>query len=78
MGRFHLARLIQLGAGMISRGEVGLILASVGQAEGLIGPREFSAVVAMVLFSTLITPPILRSLFKSHSAVHSQTVEPAK
>ena len=77
-GGFTWRESIQLGAGMISRGEVGLILASVGQAQGLIGPREFSAVVAMVLFSTLITPPILRSLFKSHPAVHSQTVEPAK
>ncbi|MBN2147883.1 MAG: cation:proton antiporter, partial [Anaerolineales bacterium] len=57
----------QLGAGMISRGEVGLILASVGQAEGLVSSGEFSAVVAMVLVSTLITPPILRALFKKQS-----------
>jgi len=54
---------IQLGAGMISRGEVGLIVASVGMRDGLVGADEFSAIVVMVLITTLITPPILRGLF---------------
>lgn len=54
---------IQLGAGMISRGEVGLIVADVGVREGLILADEFSAIVVMVLVTTLITPPILRALF---------------
>ncbi len=53
----------QLGAGMISRGEVGLILASVGMRQSLITQREFSAIIGMVLISTLITPPLLRYLF---------------
>jgi Kef-type K+ transport system membrane component KefB len=54
---------VQLGAGMVSRGEVGLIVASVGINEGLVSSNQFSAVVAMVLITTLVTPPILRSLF---------------
>jgi Kef-type K+ transport system membrane component KefB len=54
---------IQLGAGMVSRGEVGLIIASVGITEGLVNESEFSAIVGMVLISTLITPPTLRALF---------------
>ncbi len=53
----------QLGAGMISRGEVGLIVASVGMSRGLLTADEFSAVVGMVLASTLVTPPLLRMLF---------------
>jgi Kef-type K+ transport system membrane component KefB len=53
----------QLGAGMISRGEVGLILASVGLRQSLLSEREFSAIIGMVLISTLITPPLLRYLF---------------
>jgi Kef-type K+ transport system membrane component KefB len=48
---------------MVSRGEVGLIVAGVGMNEGLVNSGEFSAVVAMVLITTLVTPPILRSLF---------------
>lgn len=54
---------IQLGAGMISRGEVGLIVASVGMEAGLVNAEEFSAIVVMILVTTLITPPILRTLF---------------
>lgn len=54
---------IQLGAGMISRGEVGLIVAGVGINEGLVSSDEFSAIVVMVLITTLVTPPILRALF---------------
>ena len=48
---------------MISRGEVGLIVASVGMLAGLVDSEEFSAIVVMVLITTLITPPILRALF---------------
>ncbi len=53
----------QLGAGMISRGEVGLIVANVGIGAGLVSGDEFSAIVGMVLATTIITPPFLRSLF---------------
>ncbi|HEU0295526.1 MAG TPA: cation:proton antiporter [Anaerolineales bacterium] len=54
---------VQLGAGMVSRGEVGLIVASVGIQQNLVSSNEFSAVVVMVLVTTLMTPPILRRLF---------------
>lgn len=53
----------QLGAGMVSRGEVGLIVADVGIGAGLVTAGEFSAIVGMVLASTLVTPPMLRALF---------------
>ncbi len=63
-GGFSKREAAQLGAGMISRGEVGLIVASVGAAAGLVNDIEFSAIVEMVVISTLITPPALRWLFK--------------
>jgi Kef-type K+ transport system membrane component KefB len=53
----------QLGAGMISRGEVGLIVANVGIGAGMVTGEEFSAIVGMVLASTIVTPPMLRALF---------------
>jgi Kef-type K+ transport system membrane component KefB len=59
---------IQLGAGMISRGEVGLIVASVGVKSKLVSADEFSAIVVMVLVTTLVTPPILRALFSQKNA----------
>jgi Kef-type K+ transport system membrane component KefB len=50
---------------MIPRGEVGLIFASVGAGLTLdgvpiIGPSNFSAVVLMVIVTTLVTPPALK------------------
>jgi len=63
LGGLDLRESVQLGAGMVSRGEVGLIVASVGIQEGLVVSDEFSAIVAMVLISTVVTPPILRGLF---------------
>lgn len=53
----------QLGAGMVSRGEVGLIVANVGIGAGLVSGEEFSAIVGMVLATTIVTPPMLRALF---------------
>lgn len=57
---------IQLGAGMISRGEVGLIVGAVGLSNGLVDNNELSAIVVMVVVTTIITPPVLRSLFIKH------------
>lgn len=68
LGGLSLSEAVKLGAGMISRGEVGLIVADVGIREGLISQNEFSAVVVMVLATTLITPPILRFLFAQEKA----------
>lgn len=63
LGGLSTTESVQLGAGMISRGEVGLIVASVGMQNGLMNDMEFSAIVVMILVTTLITPPILRGLF---------------
>lgn len=52
-------RLI-IGIGMISRGEVGLIFASVGKSLGVIDDKVFGAVVVMVILTTLVTPPLLK------------------
>ena len=62
MGGFDRTRSFRLGLGMISRGEVGLILATVGINNGLMDPDLFSVIVGMVLVTTLITPPMLRLL----------------
>lgn len=64
VGGFSWRESIQLGAGMVSRGEVGLIVASIGIAQGQVTPEELSAIVGMVIITTLVTPPMLRALFK--------------
>lgn len=68
LGGLSAREAIQLGAGMISRGEVGLIAVSIGLVNHLIGGNEFSAIVVMVLVTTLVTPPLLRWLFASNDA----------
>jgi Kef-type K+ transport system membrane component KefB len=64
---------MQLGMGMVPRAEVSLIVASAGMTAGLLSAREFSAVVGMVLICTLVTPPVLRWLFKE---THPPKVDP--
>jgi Kef-type K+ transport system membrane component KefB len=68
IGGFSNLESLQLGAGMVSRGEVGLIVASVGIAEGLIPPDIFAVIVGVVIVTTLLTPAMLRSLFARKSA----------
>ncbi len=56
---------ISVGVGMIPRGEVGLIFAAIGHTlvlhgEPVIGDNANSAVVIMVIVTTMITPPILQ------------------
>jgi Kef-type K+ transport system membrane component KefB len=50
----------RVGVGMISRGEVGLIVASVGLSSGIIGIDVFSIMILMVLVTTLVTPVWLK------------------
>jgi Kef-type K+ transport system membrane component KefB len=51
-----------IGAGMVPRGEVGLIFASIGRATGALPERVFVAVVLTVFATTFIAPPLLKAL----------------
>lgn len=66
---------VRVGAGMISRGEVGLIVAGYGLANGLIAQPVFSAAVIMVLVTTMVTPPLLRLTFPRRLLTGDATVE---
>ncbi len=54
---------LRVGVGMISRGEVGLIVAGIGVREAIISPEVFTVVVMLVLLTTLVTPLLLRAVF---------------
>jgi Kef-type K+ transport system membrane component KefB len=58
-----------VGFGMIPRGEVGLIFASFGMSAGVLNDQLFSAMVIVILMTTLITPPILNYQIKQHYGV---------
>jgi len=53
-------RRLAIGIGMMPRGEVGLIFASIGKSLGVISDALFSALVLMVIVTTLVTPPLLK------------------
>lgn len=59
---------LRLGIGMISRGEVGLIVASVALSGGLIQPESFSVAVFMVVVATLVTPLLLRMVYRGSAS----------
>ncbi len=54
-----------VGWGMVPRGEVGLIFATIGRSLGVVSDEVFSVIVIMVILTTLLTPPILSFLLKS-------------
>ena len=47
-------------AGMLPRGEVSLIFASLGKSLGLLNDNLFSVIIIVVLLTTFITPPLLK------------------
>jgi Kef-type K+ transport system membrane component KefB len=75
MNGFSRLESLQIGVGMMSRGEVGLIVASVGISEALIEQSIFSAVVGVVIITTLLTPPLLRSLFVKSTVTSEALLE---
>lgn len=54
---------LAVGAGMVARGEVGLIMATIGLSRGLITPEVYTAMVLVSLLTTLATPPMLKVIF---------------
>ncbi len=63
-GGFNLDQSFKVGVGMISRGEVALITASIGLQAGLINSELFSATVLMTIVTTVVTPPLLKLAYK--------------
>jgi Kef-type K+ transport system membrane component KefB len=60
---FNRRESLRVGVGMISRGEVGLIVAGVGLSNGVINQQIFSIMVIMVLVTTMVTSLLLRLVF---------------
>jgi len=55
---------LKVGAGMMTRGEVALITAQKGLALGLLTADYFTAVILMILASSVVTPVILKKLYQ--------------
>ena len=71
IGGFSTGESLRLGMGMISRGEVGLIVAQLLVAQAVVPEEIITVAVIMVLVTTLVTPPLLRTAFAGRKAVAS-------
>jgi Kef-type K+ transport system membrane component KefB len=63
------SKAMKVGIGMISRGEVGLIVAGIGVSSGVLSSNVYTTVIIMVAITTLITPVWLKKAYSKDQAV---------
>ena len=71
---------LAVGVGMVPRGEVGLIVASVGLATGLVPGAVYAMVVLVTVVTTVLAPPLMPAVFRlaaSEGSVRSKGTHPA-
>lgn len=66
---FNLKSSMGVGAGMVSRGEVALILAAMGLESGLLPETYYTAMILVVIFTTVVTPPLLKMIFGKRETI---------
>jgi Kef-type K+ transport system membrane component KefB len=57
-----------VGFGMVPRGEVGVVIASLGLAAGVFNEQIYAVIVAMSLLTAMVTPPVLAWLLRRQNA----------
>lgn len=63
VGSRHKEDRLLIGIGMLPRGEVGLVFASIGRTIGVISDQLFSAIILMVIITTLVAPLWLKAQY---------------
>ena len=61
--KFHGLECLKIGVGMMTRGEVALIVAQKGLSVGLLTPVYFTSVILLIIVSSISTPIILKILY---------------
>lgn len=61
---FNMKGALRVGAGMVPRGEVALIIAGIGMTAGILDEKLFGVVILMTLITTIVAPPLINSLLK--------------
>lgn len=61
--RFRMADCLKIGVGMMTRGEVALIVAQKGLSVGMLSPVYFTSVILLIIVSSISTPIILKVLY---------------
>lgn len=73
MGR---RKALQVGVGMVPRGEVGIVVAQIGLGMGVISNSVYGIVIFMAIATTLIAPPFLTRLFRGEKPVDDEPILP--
>lgn len=63
---FNSLGALRIGAGMVPRGEVALIIAGIGLSQGYLSQEIFGVGILMTLITTVVSPPALVALFMPH------------
>jgi len=63
---------LSVGVAMVPRGEVGLIFATIGKGLGVVNDSMYSAIILMVVITTLVTPPVLNWALLRNETVPGQ------
>ena len=58
------SKAMRVGIGMISRGEVGLIVAGIGATSGVLSRDVYTAIIVMVAVTTIITPILIKKAYQ--------------
>jgi Kef-type K+ transport system membrane component KefB len=78
LGAWKLGRadMFRIGAGMVPRGEVGMVVAQIGAGFGVISKDLFGVVVFMAVATTMIAPPLLKIAFRTREKPPVSSVLP--
>lgn len=74
--RFSGSDALKIGIGMMTRGEVALIISQKGLSLGLLTPEYFTCVILLIIFSSVVTPIVLKVLYAKYPGT-PETAAPA-
>ncbi|MDK8180061.1 cation:proton antiporter [Paenibacillus sp. UMB4589-SE434] len=67
-----------IGAAMVSRGEVALIISAIGLESKLLSQDMFAVIVVVILITTIVTPPMMKYFFEKKYYSKNEGYEPVK
>lgn len=65
-------RALQVGMGMVPRGEVGIVVAQIGLSLAVVGAQVYGVVLFMAVATTLVAPPFLKLLYADEAAARGR------
>lgn len=72
------ADAFRIGAGMVPRGEVGMVVAQIGLGLGVVAQHVYGIIVFMSVVTTLVAPPMLKVAFRGVEGKPTGEVEPMR